>query len=116
MTGLPIPANVIGLDLRGTLTICDNADCTLKHKVVFQGCSEASANYFVGNHSPRMMRAYVIPNDPKTSAQLACRAKFASAVANWTTLSTADKSYWSERGRARNLSGWNEFISEFMKA
>lgn len=112
---IPIPVDVLALDIKGTLTLCDDADCTTSHKVVFQGCSAASANYFVGNHQPRMMRAYVIPYDPKTGPQLARRQKFRDGATAWDALAPSIKNQWKAAGSARGLTGYNVFMSEFLR-
>lgn len=60
-------------------------------------------------------RALVSPAVPPTPAQLARRAQFAAAVAAWQAMSLEQQKKYKERAHARAISGFNLFLSEYMK-
>lgn len=61
-------------------------------------------------------RAYVPHNTSHTPAQLACRARFAAAVAAWHALSTEQQSSYTERAKSRAIAGFNLFVSEYLRS
>ena len=64
----------------------------------------------------QQIRRYVIPDDPKTSGQLACRSKFAQAVSMAQSLDDELKAYWEKIGvrKKEPLPWWNAFLSAYM--
>jgi len=108
---LPIPQNLLALDIRGTLKVTIPTPIPTVEKWVFQKTTEASANYHTPNGSPRMIRAHRIPFDPKTPAQLTRRALLAAAVAEWHTFSAAQKAAWKTKAKKRKITGFNAHIS-----
>lgn len=70
---------------------------------------------FYGRNGGTFVRAHVVPRDPKTVRQLACRKAFASLVAGWRAMDVEERHIWNERARGRNLSGFNAFISANLK-
>ena len=63
------------------------------------------------------MRIYVIPRNPDTEKQRAVRCTFGDAVRSWKALSSDEKDTWNRRvsGMKKIMSGYNLYISEFMK-
>jgi hypothetical protein len=55
-------------------------------------------------------------SDTPSPAQLVLRAKFASAVATWQALSPTQKMEWEYRQYPKNMSGYNRFISLWLKS
>lgn len=60
------------------------------------------------------MRHYV-PGYSSSPAILASRSSFASAILAWRALDASDKLYYETWGRKYKMSGYNKFISEYMK-
>lgn len=58
-----------------------------------------------------------IPFDPRTHAQLLCRARFGTAVHTWKTLTPAEREEYNRRGRRHDpwLEGLNLFIREYCR-
>ena len=61
------------------------------------------------------MRVYVKPHNPDTELQKKCRSTFADAVSSWKKLSSEEKYFWNRKGRSKRLTGYNYFISMYMK-
>ena len=62
------------------------------------------------------IRVHVIPRNPNTPAQRNMRCTFADAVKSWQGLSAEKKYEFSRKARSLSMSGYNLFISEYMKA
>jgi len=58
---------------------------------------------------------YYFPSNPRTPSQQANRQKFANAVHAWQSLTEEQKKVYNERAKGKNLSGYNLFISEYMR-
>jgi hypothetical protein len=50
-----------------------------------------------------------------TEEQLALRLKFGSAILAWQALTYEEKQPWRVRAYSRHMTGYNAFISDFMK-
>lgn len=61
------------------------------------------------------IRKYSKPKDKKTPWQKEQRKKLADAVKAWRELSEEAKQAYNVRGKTMNLSGYNLFISEFIR-
>jgi hypothetical protein len=61
------------------------------------------------------VRAHVIPRNPDTEAQRFVRRSFAEAVRSWQTMTREDKYTYIRRARYLNMSGYNLFISNYIK-
>lgn len=61
-------------------------------------------------------REYVVPNDPRTTAQIAQRNYLKTAVAEWHRLSGAEKLEWNKCAKTKKYSsnGYNLFISKWL--
>lgn len=60
------------------------------------------------------MRGYV-PANPQTAPQQANRALFANAVSAWQALSGLEKGVWNSYNYPKHPSGYNRFISAYLK-
>ncbi len=61
------------------------------------------------------VRSHVIPYNPRTEAQQLNRNIFAEAVKTWQSMSDEERYTWKTKGAKRNRTGYNYFISEYMK-
>ncbi len=61
------------------------------------------------------VRTYVVPRNPDTISQRAVRRCFAEAVRAWQSLAGEDRNTYNRKARYINMSGYNLFISKFMK-
>jgi hypothetical protein len=60
-------------------------------------------------------RTYVIPRNPDTPQQRINREAFAAAVAAWRLFEVRDRNRYNRKARGRGMSGYNLFISEYMR-
>src|SRR5512145_598851 len=60
-------------------------------------------------------RVHVTPSNPRTQCQQAVRGLFALAVLSWQQLAPAEKAEFNRRARYKPMSGYNLYISQFMK-
>ncbi len=70
---------------------------------------------FYKRYGKTIMRAWVLPPNPRTQAQQANRERFARAMAAWQGLSSVDKAALNIQAKKRGMTGHNLFISRFMK-
>lgn len=61
-------------------------------------------------------RDFYSPSNPQTAAQQANRGTFSDAVAGWQSLTDAEKKGYNKRAQGKNLSGYNLYISEYMRS
>jgi len=61
------------------------------------------------------LRAHVIPADPRTPAQIACREKFAAAMAEYSAMTAEQKQYWKEIGNKSAISAMNAYTRHKIK-
>lgn len=64
---------------------------------------------------PIRMKFYTQTN-PQTEPQQANRAKFASAMSAWGSLTTEQKTAYNVRAKRRNMFGWGLFIREYYQS
>lgn len=62
----------------------------------------------------QFMRVYVVPRNPKTKEQQRRRTAFSKAVEAWRRLTPKQKEFY--RGIAKDMTGFNLFISRFIRA
>lgn len=105
----------LGLDFRGTVTLPPDATHPTARKVVFQGASHQTANYWTKTGQPRKIRAHVVPLDPKTAPQLARRAHMRAGVLIWQAMTTEQKAQWRKIAEQRGITGYNAFCSHWLK-
>ena len=60
-------------------------------------------------------RRHVRPANPDTEGQRLIRSCFGDAVRSWQSLSPGEKDGWNRRGRKLSRSGYNLYISRFMR-
>lgn len=104
------------LDIRGSLVVPDEAAPGEVKKVVFQGTAPQFANYRTGTGQPRMIRAHVIPADPRTPAQINQRTKMTMAVSAWHESTQAERLAFAETAKARGITVYMAFVSSYIKA
>ena len=85
-------------------------------KYVYQRTGKFFGNIPLRGNRDLQIRRHVIGLNPQTPAQTARRVIFADAVTAWGLLSQAEKDVYNRRARPRKYSGWNLFISDFLKA
>lgn len=71
---------------------------------------------FYNCYNTLCIRSYIIPRNPDTQAQRIVRRTFAGAVKTWQTLTNEEKYKYNRRARRMNMSGYNLYISQYMKA
>ncbi len=88
----------------------------VKLNPVFEGMSgKAGDIVFFCRYGKQYARAYVIPKNPDTEAQRINRHIFAEAVEKWQNLSRIEKEMYNKKTRQRSCSGYNLFISLYIK-
>lgn len=60
------------------------------------------------------VRLHVKPTDARSPAQLARRAKVQQAVAAWRQLLPEDIAFWKKAGAARQITGFNAYVSAWL--
>lgn len=61
------------------------------------------------------MRPYLVPRNPDTAAQRTVRGSFRDAVHTWQGMSLEEKREWNFRARYKSATGYNLFVSHYMK-
>lgn len=97
------------------MTLPADATHPAPRKVVFQGASNITANYWTKTGQPRKVRAHVIPADPKTPAQMQRRAHMRAGVLLWQAMPPSEKEAWRAEGKTRQITGFNAFTSWHLK-
>ena len=62
-----------------------------------------------------IMRAHIIPPNPRTPAQQANRSRFRDAMLSWRQLPDEEKDSFNRAARRLGMTGHNLFISRYMK-
>ena len=70
---------------------------------------------FYTRHGKTLMRAWIMPPNPRTEAQQANRGLFRQAMAAWQQLSRGEKDALNAQARKPGITGHNLFISQYMK-
>ena len=70
---------------------------------------------FYRRQDKQCIRTYVVPNNPDTIAQRIIRENFAEAVKSWQSLTKDEKYRFIRKARNMNMSGYNLYISQYMK-
>ncbi len=68
-----------------------------------------------GGAITQCVRLHVIPRNPDTEAQREVRRSFGEAVRSWQSLSADEKHEYIRKARYLNMSGYNLFISKYLK-
>ena len=69
----------------------------------------------VGKTGNNYSKRYAVPTNPNTLQQQLYREKFANAVSDWHALSPADQDHYRQLAKGRPLTGFNLFISNYLK-
>jgi hypothetical protein len=96
------------LEIRGTVS-------TPTGKVVYQKVGRGFGNIANGRRYNWQQRRHVIPIDPKTTAQLAQRAKLRAANAAWHLLTPSEKSAFVTQAKQRGITTYNAYLSWHMQ-
>lgn len=64
-------------------------------------------------HGKPYLKAYAVPENPRTERQQANRGKFGVAKGPWRQLTDAEREAWDRA--AKGMSGWNLFVGECMR-
>lgn len=70
---------------------------------------------FFNRHGREYARLYVKPVNPDTESQKFVRKTFGSAVKSWQELPLPEKEKYNTKARRLAMSGYNLYISRFMK-
>jgi hypothetical protein len=70
---------------------------------------------FYINRGRQCVRSYVAPRNPDTLAQRIVRRAFGEAVRSWQSMSLDEKYNYTRKARHLNMSGYNLFISNYLK-
>lgn len=70
---------------------------------------------FYRRKKTQCIRMYVVPRNPDTILQRNVRKTFADAVKSWQMLTTEEKCKYRRRARGTTMSGYNLYISEYIK-
>ena len=71
---------------------------------------------FYNRYGRTYIRRYVIPRNPNTLKQRSIRRSFADAVKAWQNVNNTIKDRFNRKADYLNMSGYNLFISEYMKS
>jgi hypothetical protein len=70
---------------------------------------------FYKRRGTQCVRVHVIPRNPDTEAQRIVRCAFGDAVRSWQAMTSDQKHEYIRKARYLNMSGYNLFISKYMK-
>jgi len=70
---------------------------------------------FYSYNNKTYCRSHVIGLNPRSAKQQLNRNIFAQAVKSWQKLSTFEKNGWNRRSQGISASGYNYYLSRFMK-
>ncbi len=70
---------------------------------------------FYTRSGKQCVRTHVIPRNPDTEAQRAVRRSFGNAVRSWQSMSEDEKYAYIRKARYLNMSGYNLYISNYLK-
>ena len=71
---------------------------------------------FYNRYGKTYARLFVVPCNPDTEAQRKIRHAFGDAVKTWQSMSCEQKCRYNRKARYLNMSGYNLFISCYMKS
>ena len=89
---------------------------TVKLNPVFEGISRRMGDMvFYRRYGKTYVRRRALVNNPNTPAQQRARSAFRDAVKAWQGLDQAEQERWRGLGRSKNRTGYNMFISGYMR-
>lgn len=83
---------------------------------VIQGVAPGLGNVLTDPTRRTLLRRHVVPTDPQTPAQLACRARHAAATVAWRELQPAAVKWWNDLAIDQGMTGYAAFLSHVLKA
>lgn len=104
------------LTISGTLSFCPTNPPRPCGKYVYQRVRAGLGNVAGVPLNNLQLRAHVIPYDPMTPAQLACRQRMRDAVAGWHLLTPEQKAQWRSAANLTMISPFNAYISAYLRA
>lgn len=97
--------------LRGTITECTTGPAPTCARWTYQRTAPGKGNLPGSGAFDYQRRRTVVPSDPRTPAQVARRATFREAVAEWQALPEPARATWRAAADGLPLSGYNLYIS-----
>jgi hypothetical protein len=81
---------------------------------------EASGNYgkqiiFSNSKGINIVKRFFASRDPNTAGQQAQRTLYTNGVNQWNNLTDEQKAYFTEKALTKNLTGFNYFMSIYLK-
>ena len=70
---------------------------------------------YYNRRGTQCVRRHVVPRNPDTVAQKLVRTGFRDAVHAWQVLPDSEKVQWNRKARYKNSTGYNMFVSNYMK-
>lgn len=107
--------HAITLDVRGKLCFDPEQPDRPPGCYVYQRTAPGKGNIPTDPARALQLRAWVIPYDPRTPAQLAQRATMRAAVTAWQALPPPAREQWRDAGKNRGIPAYNAFLSAYMK-
>jgi len=107
---MPFQKKPPGLSLHGVIWLPGPTPESPPVKKIAQRCGAGLGNVPGDTRRRQQIRAHVIPYDPKTAGQMARRAAFAAAMAEWAALSPAEKQEFNRQAKPLKISGVNLFV------
>jgi hypothetical protein len=107
--------NAPGLRVLGKLTFEPTDPPRPAGQYVLQRVKAGHGNVASDPTGTLQVRAYVTGTNPRTPAQLALRARVRAGNVAWHALTDAEKAEWKPEGEARRITGYNAFISAFLR-
>lgn len=83
--------------------------------VVYQKVAKGYGSLDLPGRDDLQRRAYVVPTDYRTEAQLAQRARFSNATAAWRELGEEDQQQWRNLAQGQHRSGFNLFVRHWLR-
>ena len=70
---------------------------------------------FQGAGAKATVKRWASPAQPRPVSVTARRTHYRNAVTAWNQLSAQDKELWAQTAKARNITGFNAYLSEELK-
>ena len=89
---------------------------TVKLDALYKSVNGRLGNYvFYNRYDKLFARTHIIPQNPDTGEQRIVRKTFGNAVRSWQRLKDEEKNKYNKKARRLNISGYNLYISGYMK-
>lgn len=104
----------LGISIRGALRLPADIDHPTGQHIVIQGATEENANARDATGKPIVIYPYHLQTPTRTTLQGARRNLMRDAVAYYRTLSEADKAPYRTKAKERQITVWNQVMSDYM--